>query len=187
MEEDLKLVEASQNGDNNAFGGLYDKHVKSIYKFIFFKTHHRETAEDLTSRVFMKALENIKTYRAEKASFSVWLYQIARNTVIDYYRAKKIDVNLEDVWNLSGRGSISADADARMKLEKVQEYMMELTVLQREIIVMRVWQGLNYKEIAGIVGKSEANCRMIYLRGIKILKDKVPFAVYLSLLLPYLR
>lgn len=187
MEEDIKLIEASQNGDNKAFGGLYDKYVKSIYKFVYFKTHHKETAEDLTSKTFMKALENIKSYQAEKASFSVWLYKIARNTVIDHYRTKKFDVNLDDVWNLSSEENILMDTDARLKMEKVREYMRELNVSQREIIMMRVWQGMNYKEIAEVTGKNEANCRMVYLRGIKILKDKVPFSVYLFFLIQYFK
>lgn len=182
MEEDLKLVEASQNGDNNAFGGLYDKYAKPIYRFIYFKTHHTETAEDLTSKTFMKALENIKSYQAGKASFSVWLYKIARNTVIDHYRTKKININLDDIWNLGSEENISIDTDVKIKMEKVREYMRELKIAQREIIIMRVWQGMNYKEIAEVVGKSEVNCRMDYLRGIKILKDKIPFAVYLFFL-----
>lgn len=187
MEEDITLIEASQNGDNNAFGELYDKYVKSIYKFIYFKTHHKETAEDLTSKTFMKAFENIKTYQAEKASFSVWLYKVARNTVIDHYRTKKFDVNLDDIWNLSDKKNIVIDTDARMKMEQVREYMQELSAVQREIIMMRVWQGMNYKEIAEVTGKSEANCRMTYLRGIKILKDKVPFATYLFFLVQYFK
>ena len=85
------------------FGKLYDQHVKKIYEFIYFKTHHKETAEDLTSVTFMKALSNIESFDEKKASFKTWLYRIARNTVIDHYRMKRETADLEDAWDLRSR------------------------------------------------------------------------------------
>jgi RNA polymerase sigma-70 factor (ECF subfamily) len=180
-------VLACQKGDNSAFGELYDKHIKDIYRFVYYKTHHKETAEDLTSRTFMKAYENIKTYRSTKASFSVWLYKIARNTVIDHYRTRKMTSNIEDVWDLKDNTDIAENTDVKIKMEEISEYMKELSSDQRDIIIMRIWQGLSYKEIAKILGKKEASCRMLYLRGINKLKDKISLSIYIAFLLEYLK
>lgn len=183
MQDEIVLVKECQNGNAQAFGQLYDKYIEKIYKFIYFKTHHKETAEDITSQVFTKALEKIKSYRPDKATFSGWLYAIARNAVIDHYRTQKTESNVEDAWDLSDGKNLAYDTDARLQIEQISKYMKELNSVQRDIVIMRVWQGLDYREIAGALGKSEANCRMSYMRGISILKDKVPFAVYLVLLL----
>ena len=120
LDNELELIKASQNGQNEAFGELYDEYIQRIYKFIYFKTHHRESAEDLTSRVFIKAFEKIKTYNEGKSSFSVWLYRIARNTVIDHYRTNKIDINIEDIWNTEIDSKVSTDFDNKLQLEKVK-------------------------------------------------------------------
>ncbi len=187
LDNELDLIEASRKGQNEAFGELYDEYIQKIYRFIFFKTHHKETAEDLTSQVFIKAFEKIKSYDAGKSSFAVWLYRIARNTVIDYYRTRKSDANVEDVWDLFKDESLLKDVDNKIQLEKVGKYLQTLEPLQREMIIMRVWNDLSYKEISQIINKSEANCRVIFMRAVGKLKDKVPFAIYIALLLNNLK
>ena len=83
-----QLIEQAKNGNINSFGKVYDSLVEKVYRFIFFKVESRETAEDLTQGVFLKALENIEKYR-KNTSFLAWIYTIARNSVIDHYRTKK--------------------------------------------------------------------------------------------------
>ena len=70
--------------DAEAFGQLYDRYCDRIFRFIFARLHDRATAEDITSETFFKALRGISTYRAAAGPFSSWLYQIARNTMIDH-------------------------------------------------------------------------------------------------------
>src|SRR3989339_84820 len=187
LSNESDLIRESQEGGNEAFGELYDEYIQKIYKFVYFKTHHKEVAENLTSKAFIKAFEKIKSYDSRKASFSTWLYGIARNTVIDYYRTKKLNINVEDVWDLPAKNGLLEDVDNRMKLEEVGKHLKTLDVGQREIIIMRVWDDLSYKEIAQIIGKSEANCRMMYMRAVGKLKESVPFAVYIALLLNNLK
>src|SRR3989339_340635 len=114
-------IKKCQAGDPEQFGVLYDKYIKKIYDFIYYKTHHRETAEDLTSKTFMKALQNIGGFDLGRGTFQAWIYQIARHTVIDHYRTAKSDANIEDVWDLSGHDDLERDIDAKNKLEKVKE------------------------------------------------------------------
>lgn len=178
-----EIVANCQKGKVGDFSILYYKYVKKIYKFIYYKVQHKETAEDLTSQTFIKALEKINSFSNEKSSFSTWVYAIARNSVIDFYRTKKNNFNIDDVWDLKDNTDIERDADIRGKLEKVEKYLKGLKAEQREIIMLRVWEDMSYKEIAEITGKSEGNCKMIFFRTVKELKEKMPLEILLYFLL----
>jgi RNA polymerase sigma-70 factor (ECF subfamily) len=185
LPNESELVSRSKAGDSAAFGVLYDGYIKHIYNFIFFKTHHKETAEDLTSRTFFKALKSIQSADPSK-SFLSWLYKIAQNTVIDHYRrwskneAKR--QNIDDAWDISDTTDIVADVDTSQEVEKIKKLLAGFTSLERDIVIMRIWQDLSYKEISVILGKSEASCKMTYSRTIKKLKDLVPVSLLLILL-----
>ena len=176
-----KIIEKCQNGDREAFGQLYDSYIQPIYRFVYFKTHHRETAEDLTSTIFMKALKAIEKFDHQKASFKTWLYQIARNTVIDHYRSFKSTQILEDAWMISDDTNIERDTDFQLKIEAVQVYMQTLKSEQREVILLRIWGGHTFAEIAEIMGKTQAACKMSFKRVVEKLRDD--FAPFLLLLL----
>lgn len=183
IDNEKNIIKSCQRGDLEKFAWLYDKYIKKIYDFVYYKTTHKETAEDLVSVIFMKALEKIGGFNFDKGTFQAWIYQIARNTVIDHYRTKKIDANIEDVWDLAGNEDLERDIDVQEKLKKVEQYLSKLKSEHREIIIMRVWQGMSHKEIATILGKSEASCKMKYSRAITTLRKELPLALYVYLLL----
>lgn len=176
---DLDIVAACQSGKTKQFTHLYDKYIEKIYKFIYFKTHHKETAEDLTSQTFIKALKKIDSFNCNSGgTFTGWLYQIARNTVIDFYRTQRLGYNIDDIWDLSEKEDIDKDIDIKEQLTKVEKYLKKLGSHQREIVILRVWESMSYAEIAEIVDKSEVNCRMIFSRTIKVLRTKMPLGLF---------
>lgn len=184
MEDELKIIKNCQAGRLSDFGLLYESYIKKIYGFIFYKVYNREIAQDLTSEAFLAALDKIKSFDPKKGKFSSWLYQIARNKVIDYYRMKKPRFLIDDAWNLKDDTDIQAGAEAKEKLEKVKAYLQKLSAEQREIIILRVWQDLPYKEIAEITGKSEGNCKVIFSRVVFALRAKMPMLlIFISLVL----
>ncbi|MDD5071297.1 MAG: RNA polymerase sigma factor [Patescibacteria group bacterium] len=178
-----KIIIKCQAGDLADFGCLYDKYIKKIYDFVYYKTLHKETAEDLTSKTFFKALENINNYSSTKGSFSSWLYKIARNTVIDNYRTEKKTIDITEIWDLKSDEDIEKDAGNRQQLEEIKKYLDKLKPEQKEIVIMRIWDGLSYREIAAITGKSEAGCKMMFSRTIAILRKEMPLALFILLLL----
>lgn len=172
------LLSRVQAGETEAFGSLYDAYIEDIYRFVFFRVHKKETAEDLTSQIFLRALENISSYNSKKGSFRSWLYKITRNCIIDFCRKNKITENIEDVV-LSDNEKSKKQMETQLLYNDVQKYLQKLTSEQQEIITLRVWEGLSYSEIAVILGKSEASCKMNFSRGIKELRQIIPLTLFL--------
>ena len=182
-EREILAIRKCQSGDRDEFGQLYDKYIKKIYDFVYYKTQHKDTAEDLVSQIFMKALKRINEFKVDKGTFQAWLYQIARNTVIDHYRTIKKEKNIDDIFDLADSTDIERDIEVKIKLEEIEEYLKDLKSEQRDIIIMRVWQGMNYKDISLIMGKSEASCKMTYSRAISKLRNEVPLSILIYLLI----
>jgi len=179
--DERAAIEAAMQGDTARFAELYDAYVRKIYDFIYYKTHHKETAEDLTSETFFKALKNIRQFDTDR-SFKSWLYAIAHNAVMDHYRSARPTTDIDDVWDLPGEDNTIRDTETKIALKEVQKHMGKLTPIQRDVLVLRLWQELSHKEIAEIIGKSEANSKMIYSRAIAQLKSSVPAGVFAILL-----
>ena len=177
--DERTILEHCRAGNLAEFSVLYDRYVTDVFRFVYFKTHHKETAEDITSQSFIKALEHIGGYDDAKGPFKAWLFSIARNTVIDHYRSRKEHLDVEDIWDLANDEDVLRDVAARMQLSKVQEYMKELTGEQRDIVMLRVWQGLSYQEIAQIMGKSEGSCKMMFSRTVAKMRKDILIALLL--------
>lgn len=171
MEEELQLIKRAQAGDNEAFGLLYDSYFEPIYRFIYYKVFSKEIAEDLTSDTFIKALSRIGSYKIDKGRFNSWLYQIARNTVIDYYRTRKEDVALEDIFDVPYDARTAEQFDALTALSSVDAYLKALPARQREIITLRIWEEKSFKEIADILGGTENSIKMAFSRSIRQLRE----------------
>ncbi len=183
-DDDQQLVERCAHGENDAFGILYDRYITKIYRFIYYKTFVRETAEDITSDVFHKAFERIHSFNSHKGTFSAWIYRIARNSVIDHYRTQKKNIPIDDVFDLHTENRTAEEHDAITALARVEEYLKTLPSRQREIIILRLWEELSYKEIAKIIGGTEDGTKMAFSRAIRELREQCgPFALTLLLTL----
>ncbi|MFH1430391.1 MAG: RNA polymerase sigma factor [Candidatus Uhrbacteria bacterium] len=174
---------AFHSGEPQAVGAAYDAYVSSVYAFIYYRTHHRETAEDLTGDVFRKAVEHARSYDPAKASLKTWLLRIARNTVIDHVRAHRSVVSIDDVQTIPSGIDVERVAEARRTLEEVRKHLDALPERQREVVMMRVWDGLSYAEIATILGKREGACKTTFCRAMKQLRILVPLPAFIALLL----
>lgn len=181
--EQASLLQEAQHGNKEAFAALYTSFVKPIFRFVYYKTHHQETAEDLVAHIFTKALANLKTCEPSKGTFSTWLYQIARHTVVDHYRTQKQTVDIEDAWDIKNPDDLLGQVAVQIEFARLKKYLQHLSGEQRDIITMRIWQELSYAEIAAILSKSEASCKMSFGRAIKQLQQVMPLSVFVALLL----
>lgn len=168
--EDNEIIAAVQAGDTEKFGLLYDAYFKKIYAYLFYRTRDRATAEDLVSATFYKAIGAIGKFDTHKGTFSAWLYRIARNTLYDHSRARKPVVPLEYAEAIPVKADYEKDVANRELLRKVNVSLADLSDEQREIVSMRAWDELSYAEIADILHKSEASCKMAFHRASSKLK-----------------
>lgn len=165
---DREYVTRFQAGDFEAFAALYEKYMDRIFAFVYRKTSQRETAEDLTSQVWMKALRGLEYFgENENANFKAWIYCIANNTVIDYYRTNKPEQDIDEIVEPGISEDFAKHIDDKDTLKAVREYLKQLKPLEQEIFVMRIWDDMSYKHIAKILWKSEDACKKSFSRTIK--------------------
>ncbi len=171
MQTDAALVEAYRNGDTGAFEELYRRYLRPIYSFVYVRTHHRQTAEDIVSQTFLQALEHISSFDAKRGSFAGWIYRIARNLTIDTYRKAKPTQDIEDAWDLPDGTDIPTDADTALRVRDVRVHLKGLTAKQRDTVLLRAWDGRSFQEIAEILGTTEAASKMAYKRALEALRS----------------
>lgn len=171
-EAELKnYLQKAQSGDQNAFGAIYEHFAEKIYRFIYFRVGHKEVAEDILSDTFVKSWQKINQINSP-AALSGWLYQIARNNIIDYYRLKKETVALEDVEEfLEDEVNPVDTVNLNLQQRKILEILYLLPKEQQEVIKYRFFEDLTSEEIAYILGKSEGAIRVIQHRAILRLKE----------------
>jgi len=173
LDGEIKLIKDAVRGKSSAFGPLYDHYQPMIYRFVVVKVSRREDAEDITHQVFLSAWQNIRSYKNLGHPFSSWLYQIARNQVIDHYRAKKSETSLEkidpDYFVLPAAAHF--DVGTKLEIEKVRAGMLKLKSEYQDVVVMRFIEDLPIKEVARIIGKTEGAVKLMQHRAIKELRD----------------
>jgi RNA polymerase sigma-70 factor (ECF subfamily) len=167
------LLKKSQNGDTHSFGLLYDHFKEKIYKFIFFRVGHKELAEDILSDTFVKAWGKIKDVNTPQA-LTGWIYQVARNNVIDYYRLRSSNTTVIAIEEFEETLPDSADPvdEVNLSVESkiVLEMMDELPDDQRLVLQYKFFEDLTNLEIAAVMNKTEGAIRVIQHRAIEKLK-----------------
>lgn len=169
--EEKLIQDAVKEGDSSAFGKLYDYYQPMIYRFVIVKVGRREEAEDITHQVFLQAWQNVRTYHHRGHPFGSWLYQIARNQVIDHYRSRRNDVPLE-IADTEGalRQVNQPDISLRMDVKKVLMAIRHLKSEYQDAIVFRFIEDLSIKETADVMHKTEGAIKLIQHRAIEELK-----------------
>ncbi len=170
-EIDKALVVKIQAGETENFVLLYDAYLDKIYRFLYFRTSHQETAEDLASQAFLKAFDKIQSFDASKGTFQSWLYRIAHNLLIDHYRVPKRDVDISAAENIASNSSPEQDTERELTIAQIQKLLTTLPEASQELIVLRIWEELPYSEIAKIMDKSEASLKMQFSRIIAGLRN----------------
>jgi len=156
------------------FSSIYDKYVDKIYRFIFIKVSSQEIAEDLCSETFLRGWQVFKE-REDIENPPAFLYQIARNLIIDHYREKgkaKI-VSAEYTPILDPREGLEEKANLSSDLEGVRRSLANLKGDYQDVIIYRYLDELSVPEIAKILNKSEGTIRVTLHRALKTLKDEI--------------
>ena len=163
------LARRVSDGDSEAFQTLYESHLDTIYRYVYYKVGNGQLAEDLTQHIFMKAWEAINRYQWRELPFQHWLLRLARNTVIDHYRSTKpANASLLDPI---GDGVDPEEELAQSEMiQTLQEAVRQLPDEQREVIVLRFIEQMPHADVALHLGKSAATVRVIQHRALQALR-----------------
>jgi len=171
--DDAQLVARCLGGDAAAWEDIVRTHTRRIYNLCYRFTSRREEAEDLTQEVFLRVFRTLTSYDSRQGPLGVWLHRVARNLLIDHYRATrklKHDVSLEDSMPfLEEKESAAPRPDrvlARHELsETVQAALLRLSPELREAVILRDLQELDYREIADVLDVPEGTVKSRINRG----------------------
>ncbi len=166
------LVEKAATGNVEAFGELYGIYLDRIYRYVFYHVHSKETAEDLTEEVFMKAWRKIGKYRWEGRPFSAWLYRIAHNHVVDYFRTSRPNVPL-DVDIPGHDDQPEAELEQQQMRHMLSRALSSLPPQQKQIIVLKFIEGCSNRMIEQVMGKSQGAIRVMQMRALSALRRRL--------------
>lgn len=174
-EEDL--VAQAKRGDPQAWAQLYECYYDRLYRYIYFKVEDAVVAEDVSSQVFLKALEALPTFSWRGTPFSAWLFRIARNLVIDQQRkgaAERRYISRESHFN-PGPNAVE-EVERKQEREQVAQAVARLTPMQQEVIRLRFASELSTAETARAIKKSIAAVKALQHSALvalrKVLSDK---------------
>ena len=175
LSKDAVLAKAIQ-GDFDAFSVLYEQNVERIYNYIFYRTGNKFDAEDLTARVFFRALGHIKSYKNMGVPFSAWLYRIAHNLVANWHRdnSRRKEVPLEGQIKI-----FQGSEHPEMTLVQNQETDMLLGVIgklpadKQQLLILKFVERLTNAEIAMIMDRSEGAIKSLYHRTLLSLRSNI--------------
>lgn len=174
--DEKALINAAKN-DPAAFGELYQRYVERIYNYIFYRTGSVKDAEDLTGKVFFKAMNNIKRYKHMGLPFSAWLYRIAHNLVANFHRdqSRKQEIPIDAVsrqYAIESEFYPEAKVVHRQEVENLLELIRDLAPNRQELLILKFVDQLSNAEIGKIMRKSEGAIKSLYHRTLIELREK---------------
>lgn len=171
----MALALAAQ-GDGEAFGVLYERYIGRIYNYVYYRVGNHADSEDLTARVFMRALCHIGNYTDRGLPFSAWLYRIAHNLVANWYRDnnRRRDISLDDVIVLKSKG---AHPESTLLQNEENEQLIKvikcLPPERQQLLILKFVEHLSNAEIGLIMGRTEGAIKSLYHRTLLSLRDEL--------------
>lgn len=178
VDEDQILVERSQQGDNDAFDKLVQKYQDKIYRQCYLFTNDVGDALDLTQEAFIRVFQSLNNFKAQ-SSFYTWLFRIVHNICVDYTRHKKAYLDAENVYSEDISNTPFSESNEIKELEDEVSKAMDILPSQvKSTIILRYYEGLDYKSISDVLGCRISVIKSNLSKGMRMLRNA---------LLPYLK
>lgn len=173
---DEEALSLATGGDKIAFGDLYDKYATRIYNYVYYRTGSTQDAEDITSRVFFRAMRHITNYTDRGVPFSAWLYRIAHNLVANWHRdsSRHQEVELEDGYRAS-KGEEHPEI-ALLESEEQNALMRLIRNLPEErqqLLILKFVEHMSNAEIGEIMDRTEGAIKSLYHRTLLSLREEI--------------
>jgi RNA polymerase sigma-70 factor, ECF subfamily len=166
-DEERALVQQAIARDSTAFANLYDRHVVRVYRHIYYLVNDAREAEDLTAQTFLKAWEAVDRYKERGAPFVAWLLRIGHNLTVSHLRSRRDHSELDEAYIDQKQNRNPEEALERSTEESnVRQALLGLRDEQRQVIMLRFVEELDYREVAAMIGKSVPAVRVIQHRAL---------------------
>lgn len=173
--DEVALAQVAQ-GDREAFGILYQRYVDRIFTYIYYRTGSEHDAEDLTARVFFRAMRHVNNYTDRGVPFSAWLYRIAHNLVANWHRdnSRRKEIPLDDMFQLAHdlphpeTSLVNNEEQARL-LDVIRGFPPE----RQQLIILKFVEHLPNAEIGKIMGRTEGAIKSLYHRTLLTLRTSL--------------
>ncbi|MCI0394297.1 MAG: sigma-70 family RNA polymerase sigma factor [Chloroflexi bacterium] len=174
MQDELTLLAGVRKLDPQALAAVHDHYYPAIYRYIAYRVANRETAEDLTSEVFIRLLNAVRDQTAPQNTLRGWLYGVASRVVADHHRRGYRGQEVELSESLESPTADPADAVAdRLAYDDLQAAVAELTDEQMDVIALRFGYEMPIRDVAEIIGKSEGAVKQLQARAVAALSRKL--------------
>ncbi len=170
---DLELIDRARRGDREAFRMLYERYARRVFAFLLGYTDEVALAEDLTQEVFLRVWKHLPRYR-EQGQFTAWVFRIARRLATDAHRRRRGEVPLSAVESPPLALHTAVDPEAQLlhqeALVALQQALHHLNPEHRAVLTLRFLVGLNVRETAAVLQRSEGAVRVLQHRALRALR-----------------
>ena len=180
IDSDQELAKLARTS-RDAFGTLYERHITAIYRYVYYRVGNMEDAEDLTARVFTRALKHIHNYNDRGLPFTAWLYRIAHNVVANFHRDNKrhpsVPLDEMEIHPEIAQDNHADATDIRIDSERERRRLIEaihrLPEERQQLVVLKFVQQLQNVEIGQIMNRSEGAIKSLYHRTLAQLRQRL--------------
>ncbi len=172
--EEETLARASA-GDRDAFGMLYERYVERIFNYVYYRTGNVNDAEDLTARVFQRAMNHIVNYTDRGVPFSAWLYRIAHNLVANWHRdrSRRQEIPISDAPLVAKGDAPETSLVHTEQQESLLRLIRSLPAERQTLLILKFVEHYSNAEIGAIMGRSEGAVKSLYHRTLLALRDEI--------------
>jgi RNA polymerase sigma-70 factor (ECF subfamily) len=163
-----ETVERARAGDQRALAGVYEWYMPRVYRYVLARVGNAAEAEDLTEEILLKVLRGISGFRWKAVPFSAWLFRIAHNQVVSYFRRNGDRARAAPLFEniVDHRQDTAATVETRLTLDEVFRASQDLPEAQREVVALRFAVGLSISETAKALGKREGNIKVLQHKAV---------------------
>lgn len=173
--DDSELVALAKE-DKDAFGAIYERYLKKIYNYVYYRTGNQQDAEDLTARVFYRAMSHIAKYEDKGVPFQAWLYRIAHNLVANFHRdqSRRKIIPLDDYIAHTLRSDApDKQAEASEEQDLLMTTIRRLPEDRQQLLLLKFIEQKSNAEIGEIMDRTEGAVKSLYHRTLLSLRDEL--------------
>lgn len=172
---DDEILILAARGDRDAFGALYERYVDRIFNYVYYRTGNVSDAEDLTARVFQRAMNHIHTYSDRGVPFSAWLYRIAHNLVANWHRdrSRRQEIPLSDAPLVARGDQPESNLVHTQQRESLLRLIRSLPAERQTLLILKFVEHLSNAEIGEIMDRSEGAVKSLYHRTLLAMRDQI--------------